>query len=860
MEQYLAIKSTHPDKLLLFRLGDFFELFFEDALQAAPLLNLTLTQRNKKSNNQTPMCGFPYYTLSQQVNKLLEAGHKVVIYDQVEPSSSKDFSKTSLLLHKAGETKSKKTGKKITYRAITHVLTPGMIYDSDTLQSGRPHYLASVDACSISFMDLSTGECFYFLEDRIENKNIISLEEISFNLNNLLEILPVAELVQPTSWEKSKEQNKNPNEKKQEKHKEYTEQKPQQKSSPIQNSEKKFSKQNFPVSYFDALELNPEAKALLPKEFAPSSTLAPSVPSSPLAPSFPKTIHTLLSYVAHLGGKGKLLNLKPFYKRDFLNYMGLSANTLRHLEVLQDYRGESLGSLYGAIRRTKTASGARLLRQWLCFPLQNVTKLNERLDQIQWWIDHKEILEQVQSLLRPMGDLERILSKVIRPQCSPRDMLNLAQSLELLQKVYLLIEQSPHSFLASQVEEAKKVSQEILQTLVENPPNSCKEEGIIRRGVNAELDAVISLTDEGQQHLLEMEAIERQKTGIPSLKIRYNSVFGYYIEVTHTHKDKVPKHYLRKQTLAQVERFSMENLRELEAKILNAQNERLQIEQALFSKLQKGLLTKIKTILHLASNSAHLDVISSLAWLAIEQNYCRPQFLIEEEAQRKSFLLKQNRHPVVEQKSSAPFIPNDFRFSSKSCLLLTGPNMAGKSTFMRQVALSVLMAQIGSFVPAKEAKLPIFDRIFTRIGAGDHLTEGLSTFMVEMKETSEMLKKATNRSLLVLDEVGRGTSTFDGLSLAQAILEYILNTCQSYTLFATHYHELTKMAKFFPQLVNAHMLVEGNPQSGHIEFLYHLSEGATNQSYGIHVAKLAGLPSSITQRAENLLKNLEKRS
>ena len=878
MEQYWAIKSSHPDKLLLFRLGDFFELFFEDALQASAILSLTLTQRNKKAQNKTPMCGFPHHTLPQQVNKLLEAGHKVVIYDQIEesPSDTYSFPETQpapagfasrgdgngkgngFTFGQQGRQAPHKIGKKVIHRAITHILTPGMVYDCETLQDKSSHYLASVDASSASFMDISTGECFYFLENSSENDRLESgsFKQLPPRLAHLLEVLPVAELVQPSSWrEEEKGEDKDKEGKRKEaKHKE--------------------GKHNlsFTISYFDSekpLAQTPEIEAILGVgvgveagairaeagvvgvEAGDGSGSGGEVPTE----TPPPTARLLLSYVIQLGGKEKLLNLKPFYRRDFLSYMHLSGNTLKHLEVLQDYRGEQLGSLYGAIRRTKTAFGARLLEQWLSFPLQNVNQLNERLDQVQWWHERESSLRQLQSLLRPMGDMERILSKLARPQCSPRSMMTLAHCLELLEKMDALTENSPRPLSKAGMEVAKKVRQEILKTLVDEPPGTFREEGMIRSGVNADLDEVISLAVQGQNHLLKMEAEERHETGIPSLKIRYNSVFGYYIEVTHIHKEKIPPHYVRKQTLAQAERFSTEALRELETKILKAQEQRLQMEQTLFTRLQQKVVIHVKELLHLASACAHLDVVSSLAWLAIEQRYVRPRFLSRKRGE--DFLLKQSRHPVVEQRSFHSFIPNDFSLSLQSCLLLTGPNMAGKSTLMRQVALSVIMAQIGSFVPATEARLPVFDRIFTRIGASDYLSEGLSTFMVEMQETSEMLRGATHRSLLILDEVGRGTGTFDGLSLAQAILEYILNTCQSLTLFATHYHQLTEMVKSFPQLKNAHMQVEGNPQSGRIEFLYQLKEGATRQSYGIHVARLAGLPSSVTQRAESLLNHFE---
>lgn len=745
MKQYWDIKSLHQDKVLLFRMGDFYEMFFDDAIKVAPLLGITLTQRNKKSEDQTPMCGVPHHSIAGPINKLLALGLKVAICDQIEDP---------------------KMAKGIVKRAVTRILTPGMVYDPDTLDQNKSHYIACFDETSVSFADTTTGECFYLTGLKTEN------------IKSLLDVMPVAEIVE-----------------------------------------------NFePPTGFTS--------SLLPHQAAFSAK-------------------RLLAYIQSIASEESLKVLRPFEERKMKSKMNLSSTVIRHLEIFANLRGEQQGSLFLALDRTKTPAGTRRFREYLQFPLVDEGEINQRLDAVEYWRSEVPRLKQLREILGRMGDLERRLTKVSFAQANGRDVLSLAQGLEVALQALSFDRIS--ELEKSELLNLSTLVSEIQNTLVEDPPLSTKQGDLIRKGISSLLDEYIELTTESHRLLQEMEAKEKNQTGIPSLKIRYNNVFGYYIEVTNTHKDKVPSRYQRKQTLSTAERFVTEELLDLERKVITAQTKRFELESEIFEALRKKSLSLASVILKAAKRCSYLDIESALTWLSLEQNYVRPQFNQEGKIQ-----LESSRHPVVEQAIKNDFVPNTILLEKEGCLLLTGPNMAGKSTLMRQVALTALMAQIGSFVPAASASLPLFDQIFTRVGASDFLTEGLSTFMVEMTETAEMLKLATSKSLLVLDEVGRGTSTFDGMALAQAILEHILKKIHCPTLFATHYHELTAMETEFPSIKNAHMsIVERN---GKIEFLHTVKSGPAKKSYGIHVAELAGLPSSVVSRAQTLLKSLESSS
>lgn len=749
MRQYWDIKSAHEDKILLFRMGDFFEMFFDDAVKAAPIIGIALTQRNKKSADETPMCGVPHHSIAGPINKLLKAGLKIAICDQIEDP---------------------KLAKGIVKRAVTRVLTPGMVYDSETLSQNESNYLACLDEGSLACVETSTGEGFYF-----ENLDDESAER-------LLSVLPIAELVVP-------------------------------------------SKEAIKTSFQGLIS---EHQGLLES----NQVLA---------------VRRLLSYVKSLGGEESLKTLKPFERRSLQKRLDLSPTVLRHLEVFSTYKGEGAGSLLTAMDRTKTSAGARTLRSWISFPLTDVVEIQHRQNRVQTWMKDPGKLKQLREVLATMGDLERRLGKIAQPQCNGRDLQALSSAVEAgLSAVQIAGETFPGDKLVA-------LKNEIDHTLSDEQPLLTRQGHLIRKGYTPELDELIALSTDSQSLLQKMEETEKAQTGISSLKIRYNSVFGYYIEITNTHKDKVPSHYLRKQTLTNAERYCTDELIELEKKVLSAQGKRADLEFAIFEELRKKVLSHAQDLLALATVTSEMDVISSLAWLAIERKYVRPVFV-----EGQGLFLKASRHPVVEQMVQHPFVPNDIQIGDAGCMVLTGPNMAGKSTLMRQVALTAILAQMGSFVPADEAKLPIFDHLFTRIGASDQLSEGLSTFMVEMTETAEMLKKSTSKSLLILDEIGRGTSTYDGMSLAQAILEYLLSEKKAMALFATHYHELTKLDDQYPKMLNAHMTV--NEKNGEIRFLHTLTSGPAQKSYGIQVAKLAGMPASITQKAQKLLAGIEGKS
>ena len=761
MRQYWEIKNQHLDKILLFRMGDFFEIFHKDAEIAAPILNIALTQRNKKSADDTKMCGMPHHSVGVPIGKLLAVGHKVAICDQVEDP---------------------KIAQGIVKRAITRILSPGMVYDPETLDELQANYLCSFDNQSVSFLETSTGEAFYYLE--ISEKNSIR--------QRLLESLNPVELVLST--------------------------------------ELKAECFTDEMSHYhiSSHEINDE----IPSEFK----------------KLPLSAQRLVSYAHYMQGECIYKSICPFERRQLQKVMSLQPTMVRHLEIFRTYKGDIKGSLFHSINRTKTSSGARLLKSWLNFPLTDVKEISVRQDEVQAWYERTLELRELRQVLSGMGDIERRLSQIGNPNCNPRDLLSLSESLRTGLSVSPFC--APGKIEESHIRVVEELVHEIEKTISKEAPVVLHRGGVICQGLDPKLDELIKLSEDGQKLLLEMEEREKKSTGIASLKIRYNNVFGYYIEVTNVHKDKVPNHYKRKQTLSNAERYLTQELQELEDRILSAKAKRVEKEQVLFGELCAKTLDLTSELLLLSRVWSELDVLSGLAYLAQEHNYKRPQFSTDQ-----SLELRACRHPVVEQEVDLPFVPNNVVLGKGECLLLTGPNMAGKSTIMRQVAVISLMAQLGSFVPADKAVLPIFYQIFTRIGASDFLTEGLSTFMVEMRETSEMLKLTNENSLVILDEVGRGTSTYDGMSLAQAILEFLVTKKRSMTLFATHYHELTSLSRLYPQVRNGHMSIR--EKNGDIHFLHTLVQGAANKSYGIQVARLAGLPREVTHRAALLLQKLE---
>ena len=760
MQQYWDIKSAHEDKVLLFRMGDFFEMFHSDAETAAPILNIALTQRNKKAEDNTPMCGVPHHSIAGPVSKLLNAGYKVAICDQIEDP---------------------KEAKGIVKRAVTRILSPGMVYDPEALEKTQAHFLCAFSTKQVAFLDTTTGEAFYYLVDN--KKDVEKIIEILAPK----EILLTAEqkdsflLLEKASW--------------------------------------------MHVSVFDDLSLCTDSWK-----------------------SSDKVVQRLVSYLKYMHNDKLLEVIEGFEERTLNKKMHLTPTVIRHLEIFKNYRGGQEGSLFYYMNRCKTSSGARLLKSWLQLPLADLTAIEKRQKQVAKWQAQSSQLKELRKILVGMGDVERRLGKLSNPNCNPHDLVALADS---LQTGLLLLPLCKDLKIQTQdVEVAQKIEAQIRSTINDEPPLNFKNGGVIRKGFNSELDELIGYAEDSQKMIFDMEAREKEKTGIPSLKIRYNNVFGYYIEVTKTHSDKVPDNYKRKQTLTSAERYLTQELQKVEEKVLSSRSKRLELEERVFRDLIATVLQKLPRLMRLAKVWAELDVYSALAWLALERNYVCPQLNKEGRLD-----LQASRHPVVEQSVDRPFVANDIQLFSEECLLLTGPNMAGKSTIMRQVALASVMAQMGSFVAASKADLPLYDHIFTRIGASDFLSEGLSTFMVEMQEASEMLKQAGTNSLVILDEVGRGTSTYDGMSLAQAILEYLTAEIKCHTFFATHYHELTHLARKYPSIKNTHMSIK--EEQGEIHFLHTLVPGPANKSYGIQVAKLAGLPTKVTKRAAKVLAQLE---
>ena len=769
MKQYWEIKSLHKDKILLFRMGDFFEMFHEDAEVAAPVLNIALTVRNKKAGDTTKMCGVPHHSIAGPIGKLLGAGFKVAICDQIEPAS---------------QTKS------LVKRAVVRVLTPGMVYDPETLDELSAHYLCAFDQGALSFVDTSTGEAFFYsTEDNHIRQQLISL-------------------LQPVEIVLTAEQ-----------------------KSEVFSKKDKGDWDSFHISVFEG-------------EYRSNQTGQLEFDSKPI----PLSASRLLAYIK--SQKGSLTTLRSFQKKNLGQELYFSKQAVDHLELFKTYDGDIKSSLFSTVNRTKTPPGARLLRARLRHPSTNLEEIKNRFHSIEKWKARPVEISEARTLLSCVGDIERKIGKISHIQCNGRDLLNLAESLriglELLPLDKTLVVPSSTSGAI------RELSEELTRVIRPDAPATNQIGGLIQKEVSVELDQLITENEKRQSSLRQLEEKERIQTGIPSLKIRYNQVFGYYIEVTKIHTKKVPDYYLRKQTLTSAERYTTKELQEVEIKILSSRSRRSEMELLIFEETKQKVLGALSDLFYFSRILTEMDLNVAFAYLAIEQSYVRPIFSFD-----NKLILVNSRHPVVEQKQQAHFIPNTIRIKRGECLLLTGPNMAGKSTLMRQVALSVILAQAGSFVPAEQALLPIFTKLFTRIGASDSLSKGLSTFMTEMQESVEILKQADSKSLVILDEIGRGTATYDGMSLAQAILEYLVQKKQSLIFFATHYHELTSLEQTLPVIRNAHLSV--SEEKGDINFLYTLKPGALAQSYGVHVARLAGFPMEVVERAEQLLKNREAR-
>ena len=800
MRQYLEIKAEHPDAILFFRLGDFYEMFLDDAIKASRILDIALTSRNKNSDGEEiPLCGIPYHACAPYLAKLIAAGEKVAICEQTEDP---------------------KAAKGIVKRAVVKVITPGLVAETENLSPKENNYLLSLtvvgDTWGVASLDISTGQ-FRMTETTGRESALAEVE-----------CLTPREVLVPEEWRN----------------------RPDLCDLSARNDARTIT------HIADWVYDNDYLSRQLTLFFGVSS---PEALGCAGFPAGLMAVSAVLHYLQETqkGAVRHLTGITPYSNAEFLV---MDEATRRNLELISTLgEGRKKGSLLGLMDRTVTAMGGRKLRQWISYPLVSMTAISERLDAVEELRDAGELRRRSVELLDGVYDLERLNGRISLASASAKDLASLRESLLRVPAVRGLLDGAEAPLLRklrNETDPLEDVAELISRGIVENPPFVLREGGIIADGYNAELDELRVISREGKGFIARLEAQERSRTGIASLKIRYNRVFGYYIEVTKANVAGIPADYIRKQTLANAERYITPELKEYEEKVLGAEERIAELEYALFQEIRERVAGEGERIARTADRLATLDLLGSLAALAHDKGYCRPEV---DDGDRISII--EGRHPVVEALNLGErFVPNDTELDAgdNQLLIITGPNMAGKSTYMRQVALITLMAQIGSFVPATEARIGIADRIFTRVGASDNLSRGQSTFMVEMMETAHILRNATPRSLVILDEIGRGTSTFDGVSIAWAVAEYLHDTatCAPRTLFATHYHELTDLALTRPRVKNFTVAVkEWNDQ---IIFLRKIVAGGASHSYGIQVARLAGLPRDVIDRAKEILRNLEK--
>jgi DNA mismatch repair protein MutS len=807
--QYLQIKRQYPDAIVLYRLGDFYETFDEDAKIVSQTCDIVLTSRPVGKNQRVPLAGVPYHAVEGYIAKLIGAGYKVAIVEQM------------------GETQGKglrpEPGRKLMHREVTRVVTPGTVVEPTLLEDKRNNYLAAVvldgERAGLAYADITTGE---FATTQLAGEDVKRL------VREELERLHPAEVLVSAA-----------------------------------DSEWLAADDRQPAATFHAtpyedwrFELGNARQSLL-DHLQVASLAGFGCEGLPLAVRAAGAIVQYLQETQR-AGLGQLDSLRTYSTGEF---MTLDATTRRNLELTETIRGRTTrGSLLGVLDATVTAMGGRTLRHWLNQPLLDLAHLNERLDAVQALYDDTPARSGLIALLKGLPDLERLTNRVVQRIVGPRDLLGIHRTLEAVPRIKEVLASSQTtadslSSLVEQLDSCSEVAALIEQAIAEDPPATLTTGGVIRPGFSAELDGIVSASKDAKQWVANLERAERQRTGIKSLKVGYNKVFGYYIEVTKANLDAVPAEYIRKQTLVNAERFITPELKEYESLILSAQERILDIETRLFREVCDQVATATPRMLRTARVLAQLDVYAALAEVALRNRYARPTLTADDLLE-----ITAGRHPVVELlQREEPFVPNDVHLNAEErILVITGPNMSGKSTFLRQVALIVLMAQIGSFVPADAATIGLVDRIFTRVGAQDELAAGRSTFMVEMVETANILHHATPRSLMILDEIGRGTSTYDGISIAWAVVEYIHNHphLQAKTLLATHYHELTDLADILPLVRNYNVAV--TEEGDRVVFLRKVVAGGADKSYGIHVAQLAGLPRSVVHRAEEILDLLER--
>ena len=792
MTQYQEIRDKYNDGILLFQVGDFYETFYDDARKISGILNIALTSRDKK--NPIPLAGVPIHAIDAYISKLLDHGEKVIVCDQVE---------------KPGE------GKGIVRREVTDIITPGTSLEPSTLQEKENNYIMSIvskgERCGFSLIDLSTGE-FKVAED---SKKVIE---------NLVSGFHVRESIISEGGDVL--------------------------STLILENNPGCSVERAPGYLFNEKEAEEELK----NHFGVNNLSCFGIEDKVLAII---SAGALLRHIKDLRNNemSHLSNILLIVPEDTLF---LDSETAKNLELTEPVRGDSPETtLIYHMDRTKTSAGGRCLRNWMMHPSRVIEVINERLEGISSIVSDQIMMRSLRSSLAGFPDIERILSRVTTGRASPRELLFLAEALSRIPEIIETCSDFDATIIRKNLEIASQpddVSDLIKSSIDPDASSRVRDGGFIRKGFDSDLDILIDDSESGRRWIADLQRQERERTGIPSLKVGFNKVFGYYIDVSRIHESKVPDDYSAKQSLVSSQRYVTEKLKERETQILTADVRRIELEKEIFSRVCQEISAKSHILQKIAQAVSILDVLSSLADLAIDRGFCMPEVDYSED-----LVVSESRHPVVEAISGKSFIPNDIniRPGERQLLLITGPNMGGKSTYIRQAALIAIMAQMGSFVPAARARIGIMDRIFTRVGSSDNLARGQSTFLVEMGETARILNNCSSKSLVLLDEIGRGTSTLDGLSIARAVTEYLLEnkTRRPRTLFATHFHELTSLSDKYPRLKN--MRVEVKDWGDNVVFLYRILEGKSDKSYGIHVAHLAGLPESIIERAWQLFKELE---
>jgi DNA mismatch repair protein MutS len=799
MKQFHHFKQKYPDAVLFFRMGDFYETFHEDARTVSRVLGLVLTSRGKSGSNPIPLAGLPYHAVDGYLKKMLQAGYKVAVCEQVEDP---------------------KKAKGVVKRDVVRVVTPGTLTDDMLLDAKEDNYLCAISLgrkdAALSWVDISTGH--FYVQQVTESKIV----------DEVLRLGPREVLLAECRGQL------------------------------FEAEQKKMIKQiaqltgavitERPGWFFDPYA----AKEKLLKHFQ-TNTLE----GFGIADDFEgiRAAGAILEYLDETQ-KTALGHITSIRLRQPTQYLQIDPTSLRSLEVLRTIRGESAkGTLLEAIDQTATGMGSRMLRAWVCMPLREVETIEARQDAIEELVNDDALSADIRKQFKHIADLERIVARISTYRTTPKDLVALGITLATIPQVRTTLANCGAALLKDLHARCDSMDElaDLLDRAIEpEPPSHMRDGGVIRTGYNEELDKLRSIAKDGKTWLAEYQQREIARTGIERLKIGFNKVFGYYIELNHRDSDKAPAEYIRKQTIKNAERYITDELKKYEEQVLGARDKALELELNLFDQVREETIQYIRRLQALAQVLATLDCLSSLAYLARQNHYIRPKI-----TKGKGLNIVEGKHPVLAQTLGSEFVPNDVNLSDdgKDLAIITGPNMAGKSTYIRQVALLVLLAQTGSFIPAKKAQIGIVDRIFTRVGASDELIRGQSTFMVEMTETANILNNATDKSLVILDEVGRGTSTYDGLSLAWAITEHLANAIKCRTLFATHYHELTELGQLLVNVKNLNVAVR--EWAGDVVFLHKIVPGGTDKSYGVHVAKLAGVPKSILTRSNEILKDLE---